>query len=474
MATRRGWIGQVAVALAGAAVGLMVAVPGAAGQGSPVKSAAPRPPDLKAERTLAATISEPRMVETVRALVGFGTRMYGTPSNEASAAWLADAFKQAGLEVEVRTDTPRDWYLPTAWEVRAGAVLKTAWPYSGSPSGRGEGDVSIEAAAGAVCLLSKAPTPETTTGCVAALFDGRASASGWPGIGRLRGTWTIPVFALSPKEAAALRDRVSAGEKIRAAFSLDAKSGNGPARTVVATLPGTDRSKYLLFCAHADSDSGGPGADDNASGVATILEIARAAAAAVKAGRIPRPAWDLRFAAWGGEMSSTREYLAAMAKDAATLQAVINYDQAGFGASKDALYVEPDDIAVNHAVITLVRGVMADHLKVPGFPEHAASVKSQGGTDSYVFQNTRTPGATLYPAVTLYTSAWDRERAVPITAGFPPLNWYPGEKEGMVTVDGDPFYHSAGDTPANTTDTEPSNMGWSARVGLLSALRLMR
>ena len=43
----------------------------------------------------------------------------------------------------------------------------------------------------------------------------------------------------------------------------------------------------------------------------------------------------------------------------------------------------------------------------------------------------------------------------------------------MITVDGDPFYHSAGDTPANTTDTEPFDMGWCARVGLLSALRLM-
>ena len=43
----------------------------------------------------------------------------------------------------------------------------------------------------------------------------------------------------------------------------------------------------------------------------------------------------------------------------------------------------------------------------------------------------------------------------------------------MVTVDGDPFYHSVGDTPANTTDTEPFDMGWCARVGLLSARRLM-
>ena len=43
----------------------------------------------------------------------------------------------------------------------------------------------------------------------------------------------------------------------------------------------------------------------------------------------------------------------------------------------------------------------------------------------------------------------------------------------MVTVDGDAFYHSVGDTPGHTTDTEPSNMGWCARVGLLTAWRLM-
>lgn len=470
MARRGGLFVRLVVAGAMAAVCVWPDASNVAAQAVP-----PKAPDVKAERALAATVSEARMVDTVRKLVGFGPRMYGTPSNEAAAAWLADAFRQAGLEAEVRKDSPRDWYQPVAWDVRAGSVaLKTTWPFSGSPSAKGEADLSVDAAAGAVCLLSKAPTAETTAGCVAALFDGRASASGWPGIGRLRGTWTIPVFAVSPKEAGPLRERVTAGEKVRVSFSLEARSGNGPAHTVVATLPGTDRSKYILFSAHADSDSGGPGADDNASGVAAVLEIARTAAAAVKSGKMPRPAWDLRFAAWGGEISSTREYLAAMGKDTAKLQAVINYDQAGFGASKDALYVEPDDIPVNTAIITLVRGVMADHLRAPGFPERAASVKTQGGTDSYVFQDTRTPGAPLYPSVTLYTSAWDRERTLPVTAGFPPLNWYAGEKEGMVTVDGDPFYHSVGDTPSNTTDTEPSNMGWCARVGLLSALRLMR
>ena len=467
----------VRVALCAIGAALVVASTGSV---RPSAQAAAPAPDLKAERALAATVSETRMVEAVRTLVGFGTRMYGTPSNHAAAGWLAEAFRQAGLEVTVRKDTPRDWYQPVSWEVRTagaagagGAVLKTTWPSSGSPSGKGEGDLSIDAAPGAVCLLAKNPTPETTAGCVAVLFDGRASASGWPGVGRLRGAFTIPVFVVSPKESAPLREKVTAGEKVHVSFALEAKSGKDAADTVVATLPGKDRSKYILFCAHGDSDSGGPGANDNASGVAIVLEIARTAAAAVKAGKMPRPEWDLRFASWGGEISSTREYLAAMEQDTSKLQAVFNYDQSGFGASKDALYVEPDDVAVNRDVISLVRAVMKDHLGAKGFPERAASVKTQGGTDSYVFQNTRTPGATLYPAVTLYTSAWDKERTLPVTEGFPPLNWYADEKPGMVTVDGDPFYHSVGDTPANTTDTEPSNMGWCARVGLLSARRLM-
>jgi hypothetical protein len=437
-------------------------------------------PNFAAERKLSATVSETRMAETVHRLVGFGPRMYGTPANREAAAWLSAAFREAGLEAQVRQDAPRAWYQATSWEVRtlagatggAGAVLQTSWPFIGAPPAKGEGDLSVTAAPGAVCLVSANPAPEATTGCAAVLFDGRASSSGWPNVGRARGTWTIPLFAISPKEANPLRERLAAGEKVRVSFALQARTGTDAGETVVATLPGKDRSKYVLFCAHGDSDSGGPGANDNASGVAIVLEIARAAAAAVKSGAIPQPAWDLRFAAWGGEISSTREYAAAMDKDTSRLQAVFNYDQSGFG-TKDALYVEPDDVPVNKELITLVRAVMKDHLGTSGFPAHAASIKSQGGTDSYVFQNTRTPGATLYPAVTLYTSAWDRERAQPVTEGFPPLNWYVTEKPGAVTVDGDPFYHSAGDTPAHTTDTKPADMGWCARVGLLSALRLM-
>jgi hypothetical protein len=50
----------------------------------------------------------------------------------------------------------------------------------------------------------------------------------------------------------------------------------------------------------------------------------------------------------------------------------------------------------------------------------------------------------------------------------------PGEswsERDQVYVDYDLYYHSAGDTPENTTDREPWNMAWCARVALLGARR---
>jgi len=71
-----------------------------------------------------------------------------------------------------------------------------------------------------VCLVSANPTPENTAGCAAVLFDGRVSTSGWPTPGRLRGTWTIPVFNLGPNDTAPLRELLGSGGRIRASFAL--------------------------------------------------------------------------------------------------------------------------------------------------------------------------------------------------------------------------------------------------------------
>ena len=147
---------------------------------------------------------------------------------------------------------------------------------------------------------------------------------------------------------------------------------------------------------------------------------------------------------------------------------VINFDQAGFGAGSDQLNVEPDDLASNRALVAAALAVLRDHADAEGFPARWATNKSLGGTDSYVFSNSEDFRAAGRPAVTLFASAWDEPAEHPRTPGMPGESWR--ERE-LVSVDHDPYYHSAGDRPELTTDTEPWNMAWCARVGLLTARR---
>ena len=88
---------------------------------------------------------------------------------------------------------------------------------------------------------------------------------------------------------------------------------------VIAAIRGADealRQEAVLISAHYDhngADSSGiyPGADDNASGVAGLLEIAEAYALAARAGRRPRR--TVIFAAWGSEERCSGPLLGAWA-----------------------------------------------------------------------------------------------------------------------------------------------------------------
>lgn len=60
------------------------------------------------------------------------------------------------------------------------------------------------------------------------------------------------------------------------ADSQDGRMSAGPVENVVATLPGTDPTGAVVLAAHYDSVAGGPGAADDMSSVAAILEAVRA------------------------------------------------------------------------------------------------------------------------------------------------------------------------------------------------------
>src|SRR2546426_12632779 len=110
------------------------------------------------------------------------------------------------------------------------------------------------------------------------------AASGRAQIDRARLRAHVQRLAGAPRPAGTAAHRKAAEfiERELVALGLavrrDAFSGQGYAGTnLVAEPPGSDAADKPLFVlgAHYDSVPGSPGADDNATGVAVLLEVAR-------------------------------------------------------------------------------------------------------------------------------------------------------------------------------------------------------
>ena len=446
------------------------------------------PPEaaLSLELALAARISEQRALAHVRTLVEFGPRMGGTRSGEAAAEWLAERFLSAGLDVRRVEDPARPCHEETSFRVVAHLqatdadeplelVLDHAWPYGYSPSAEGRRPLGLEPDANKVMLTDRLPRRPGWAGIALLLVDGANTADGrWPVPRALpaRDSNPFPVFGISRPEGESLRRALAEGRVVEIEYELVSHVREASPRTIIARIPAAKGSPpgHLLFSAHGDSDSGGPGANDNASGEAILLEIASAWSAAIEAGQLKAPRREVRFAIWGSEIHSSRAYLRAAIEQEQEnpLLAVINYDQAGFGSGSDQLNIEPDDLQANAGLVRIFASVLEDHSGHEGFPELWATNGSLGGTDSYVFSRAPLFRSKLRPSLTLFTSAWDEARELPRTPGMPGESWSERDRVGL---DYDLHYHSAGDTPENTVEREPFNMAWCARVGLLGALR---
>jgi len=443
--------------------------------------AAPKVPKVEGPAELAG-ISEARAAKTVRELVALGPRMGGTRSGAAAAKYLEGRFAAMGLGTTRHLGREQWCHQELEWEVTVRIEgedpyrLQRAWPWGFSPGGEGlsvplsVGDARSEPGSDRALLtdsymgVRRKGTPSNVV-----LVDNANTIDGeWPVCRSLRRRGTqAPAFGISSEEGARIRAAVEDGKEVFLDWSLETEIRQAQPVTVVATLPAAKGAAagHFLVCAHGDSDSGGPGANDNASGVAIVLEIAAAWSAAIAAGTLEPPPREVRFAVWGSEIASTRAYLESELGEG--VLGVMNFDQAGYGSTGQRLHVEPDDLGANAAFIDVAAGVLRKHAGKAGFPERWATNKSLGGTDSYVFSGSRRFRDERLPAVTLYTSAWGQPDEHPATPGMPGESW---SERDRVAIDYDRFYHSAGDTPENTTDKEPENMGWCARVGLLATL----
>ena len=143
-------------------------------------------------------------------------------------------------------------------------------------------------------------------------------------------------FMVSLAQARTFQQRLAAGETIL--LRADVKAGQHPGAysIVTATIPGTTRaSEEIVFTCHLDHPR--PGANDNASGCVTILEVARTYAKLIAEKRLPRPARTLRFI-WPPEIEGTITYLAARPAVTERIKAAIHLDMVGGGPETKAVF----------------------------------------------------------------------------------------------------------------------------------------
>jgi hypothetical protein len=145
-------------------------------------------------------------------------------------------------------------------------------------------------------------------------------------------------FMISPAQAKRYKDRLARGERIR--MHAVVKAGQHPGSYSVATakIPGTSDSlaqEEVVFSCHLDHPN--PGANDNASGCATILEVAVTLSKLIKNKVIPPPLRTIRFV-WPPEVEGTMAILNSKPEWAKRIKAVVHMDMVGGGPTTKSVF----------------------------------------------------------------------------------------------------------------------------------------
>ncbi|MGZ8811901.1 MAG: DUF4910 domain-containing protein, partial [Thermoanaerobaculia bacterium] len=145
-------------------------------------------------------------------------------------------------------------------------------------------------------------------------------------------------FMISLGDARALQARLAKGERIRLHAVVKAGQHPGSYDIATATIPGADpqlRNEEIVYSCHLDHPR--PGANDNASGCATILEVARTLRKLIDEKRIPPPRRTVRFV-WPPEIEGTMALLNGKPELAARIKAAIHLDMVGGGAETKTIF----------------------------------------------------------------------------------------------------------------------------------------
>lgn len=196
-------------------------------------------------------------------------------------------------------------------------------------------------------------------------------------------------FMISLRRARLLRERLSRGEQITLHAIVKAEMHPSSYEVVSAIIPGTDAAEEeIAFSCHLCHQK--PGANDNASGAAAILEAARALSALIRRGVIERPRRTIRFI-WPPEINGTLAYFAQHSEVVRRIKAAIHCDMVGgnYSITKSVLHVTHTPASLPSCVNTVAdvfaEYVIAGSIKgASGGGLQDALISAEGTKDSLV------------------------------------------------------------------------------------------
>jgi Zn-dependent M28 family amino/carboxypeptidase len=303
----------------------------------------PAAPAARAEN--APSFSGAAALQHVEALsVGIGSRPAGSDVQARTRDYLVARYQELGYQTELQPFTI------TAYQDRGSSVVLGGPLGQGVPAntlqysaagvvegelveaglGRAE-DYEDAGARGKVALVTRGDTrfadkveAGAQAGALAVII-----VNNQPGNfnGSLIGMASIPAVSVSQADGATLRQAIRAGGA-SARVDVNASNEQSTGVNVVATRPGGPQT--LVIGGHIDSVAAGPGANDNASGTAVTLELAR-----VMATR-PTP-YTLQFVGFDAEeigLVGSSSFVSRLSEEQRrAIVAMVNLDMVGVGDS---------------------------------------------------------------------------------------------------------------------------------------------
>ncbi|WP_448470080.1 M28 family metallopeptidase [Mycolicibacterium sp. XJ870] len=448
------------LAATSAALVVAVVVAGCSSPSAPPATELPR--DLAGRITVDAMFAHLRKFQEIADANG-GNRAQGTPGYDASVDYVAQLLRDKGFDVQtpeferlgtMRGGNPALTVSGRRYSVDQASLLVTTPPGGlnaptlrpGNPAGCVTADYDGVDVGGAIAVVDD-------TGCSIAVKQNTALAEGAVGLlvvstsrpsppglftSGYYGQLKVPVGVIDKNADAALR-RTSAPVRL----VLDREAEMMKSRNLLAQTKTGSTTDVVMVGAHLDSVAGGPGINDNGSGVAAVLETA------LQLGGSPQVHNAVRFAFWGAEetgLEGSTQYVRNLPPEQiADLAMYLNFDMLGspnagyftYDGDQSAQATDAKPVPEGSAGI---ERTLAGYINLAG--ARPADMPLSGTTDYTPFLTAGVPigGATTGSS----------QRKTPVQARL----W--GGRSGVAF---DPNYHTARDTIDNVDAHALSIMG---------------